>query len=276
MQPTIRSGLSVATVRILSGWSNAGGSTTAFINLTNLLNDNDIDAVFYGPHTWHLDKCRAASTQSLDITNPEDVLIAHYVPLKEERVDLHKIIFSSHETNLFPLKDYSMSGVDTIHYVSESQRDWHGVDKESVVIPNIVKVGERKGDHKRRAVGVIGSIDSHKQTKLAIETALLSEPKGTKVLLFGNVTDADYFTEHIKPLLKNKRIKLMGTYDDTTLMYNMIDAVYHASQRETYGFIKHECKLHGIPFNDLFDSSAHSEYWENQKILEAWKKCLEL
>ena len=68
----------------------------------------------------------------------------------------------------------------------------------------------------------------------------------------------------------------MGTYDDTTLMYNMIDAVYHASQRETYGFIKHECKLHGIPFNDLFDSSAHSEYWEDEKILEAWKKCLEL
>jgi hypothetical protein len=266
----------MSTVRILSGWSNPGGSTTAFINLTNLLNDNDIDAVFYGPHPWHLDKCRSGHTQQLDINNPEDVLIAHFVPLKEARPDLKKVIFSSHETKLFPINDYPMDGVDTVHFVSEEQRDWHKTDKSSVVIPNVVKVGERRGNHKRGAVGVIGSIDSHKQTKLAIESALISEPKGTKVLLFGNATEKDYFAKYIKPLIKNKRVKMMRAYQDTTLMYNMIDAVYHASQQETYGLIRHECKLHGIPFNDLFNSSAHSEYWEDEKILEAWKKCLEL
>ena len=266
----------MATVRILSGWSNPGGSTKAFINLTNLFNDNGIDAIFYGPHEWHLDECRASLHQNLDINNPEDILIAHYVPLKEERPNLSKVIFSCHETNLFPLKEYGMNGVDTVHFVSDSQREWHDIDKDSVVIPNIVKVGKRKGTHKRNAVGVIGSIDSHKQTRLAIEAALVSEPKETKVLVFGNPTDKSYFEENIKPLLKNKRVKIMRAYKDTTFMYNMIDAVYHASKRETYGLIRHECNFHGIPFNDLFNSSSHSEYWEEEKILEAWKKCLEL
>lgn len=46
-------------VKILSGWSNKGGSTFAFINLTNELNKNGIDTTFYGPHNWHLDKCKS-------------------------------------------------------------------------------------------------------------------------------------------------------------------------------------------------------------------------
>jgi len=266
----------MATVRILSGWTAPGGSTVAFINLTNLLNDNGIDAVFYGPHNWHLDKCRGTDQQSLDTNNKEDVLIAHFVPLRKERPDLHKIVFSCHETNLYPLKDHTLDAVDTVHYVSERQKEWHGIDKASVVIPNIVKVGKRKGSHKRGAVGVIGSIDDHKQTHLAIQAAMVSEPKGTKILVFGDVTDMEYFQEHIKPLLKNKRVQLCGVLGDKTKMYSMVDAVYHASKRETYGLIKYECEMHGVPFYDLFDSSSHSECWSEEKILEAWRNCLEL
>ena len=48
-------------VRIVSGWSNPGGSTVAFINLCNLFNNNGIDCTFYGPHDWHLDKCQSSS-----------------------------------------------------------------------------------------------------------------------------------------------------------------------------------------------------------------------
>jgi glycosyltransferase involved in cell wall biosynthesis len=271
---TTRSGPLAGIVRILSGWSNPGGSTVAFINLTNLLNESGINTIFYGPHDWHLDKCKSQSTQSLDISDPEDILIAHYVPLKDERTPLKKVIFSCHETVLFPLKDFSLGGVDTVHFVSEKQRDWHGIDHPSVVIPNIVKVGKRRGNHKRGYVGVIGSIDSHKQTALAVETALESEPKSTKVLIFGSVTNEEYYQEHLKPLLKNKRVRIVGKYDDKDVMYNMIDAAYHASKYETYGLIRHECALQGIPFNDLFNSSAHSEYWPEERILEAWKKIL--
>jgi len=261
-------------VRILSGWSNPGGSTVAFINLTNLLNEAGINTIFYGPHDWHLGKCKGANTQQLDISDGEDVLIAHFVPLKDERTPLKNVIFSSHETNLFPLKDYNLTAVDTVHFVSEKQRDWHGIDHSSVVIPNIVKAAKRRGNHKRGYVGVIGSIDSHKQTALAIESALVSEPKSTKVLIFGNVTNEEYYKEHVKPLLKNKRVKMAGKYDDKDVMYNMIDAAYHASKYETYGLIRHECEAQGIRFNDLFESSAHSEYWPEDRILEAWKKLL--
>ena len=264
-------------IRILSGWSNPGGSTVAFINLTNLLNKAGIDAIFYGPHNWHLDKCRSAHTARLDITDEEDILIAHFVPLKEEKIPIKKVILSCHETILYPLKDYPMGGVDVIHYVSNWQRDWHGVDHPSEVIPNIISVGERKGSHKRGAVGIIGSIDAHKQTALAIQSALEAEPKDTRILIFGSVTEEEYYQEHVKPLIKNnKRVKIVGKYDDKTVMYNMIDSVYHASKAETYGLVKHECALHGIPFNDLIGSSQHSEYWPEDKILEAWKKVLEI
>lgn len=269
-------------VRILSGWSNPGGSTVAFINLTNLLNESGIETIFYGPHDWHLDKCKGETTQKLDISSPDDILIAHFVPLREEKIPMKKVIFSCHETTLFPLKDYPLTAVDKIHYVSEQQRKWHGTDnmvsfswKPSTVIPNIVRVGKRKGTHKRGAVGIIGSIDGHKQTALAIESALGSEPKGTRVLIFGNVSNQQYYDEEVKPLLrKNKRVKVVGKYDDKDTMYNMVDAVYHASKGETYGLVKHECDMHGIPFNDLFNSSDHSEYWPEERILEAWKKII--
>ena len=264
-------------VRILSGWSNPGGSTVSFVNLTNLLNKGGINTIFYGPHDWHLDKCKSATTQQLDISDVEDTLIAHFIPLKEEKIPIRKVIFSCHETNLFPLKDYSLNTVDTVHFVSDWQRDWHGIDHPSEVIPNIINVGARKGLHKRGAVGIIGSIDSHKQTALAIKAALDSEPKSTKVLIFGSVTNQEYYEEHVKPLLKkHRRVRIVGKYDDKDVMYSMVDAVYHASKTETYGLVRHECEQHGIPFNDLFKSSAHSEYWPEERILEAWKQVLEI
>lgn len=264
----------MGTVRILSGWSNPGGSTRAFINLTNLLNDSGVDTIFYGPNEWHLDKCKAAVTQNLDISNPEDILIAHFIPLQDKKFPLKKIIFSCHETNLFPLKEHSLVSIDQLHFVSEKQRDWHDVDHSSVVIPNIVNVRKRKSNRKAGAVGIVGSIDSHKQTALAIQNALEMEPKSTKVLVFGSVTDLDYFRKEVKPLLENRRVRMMKECNDKDTMYDIIDAVYHASKYETYGLVKHECALHEIPFYDLFKSSSHSEYWPEERILEEWKKVL--
>ena len=263
-------------VRIVSGWSNPGGSTVAFINLTNLLNDNGINTTFYGPHDWHMGKCKSEHSSRLDITDEEDILIAHFIPLKDQKFPLKKVVLSCHETTLYPLKDVPLQGVDIVHYVSGWQKDWHGVDHPSVIIPNIVDVIERKGTHRRGSVGIVGSIDSHKQTAIAIEEALKSEPKDTRILIFGNVSNKEYYKEEVKPLLrKNKRVRIVGKYDDKTTMYNMVDAVYHASKNETYGLVKHECELHGIPFNDIFGSSNHSERWSEEKLLEAWKEVLD-
>ena len=59
-------------VKILSGRSNPGGATIHFIDLCNLLNDNGFDCTFYGPHEWHLGKCRSDLSNSF-ILDPSDV-----------------------------------------------------------------------------------------------------------------------------------------------------------------------------------------------------------
>ena len=46
-------------IRIITGWSNKGGSTMAFIALTNALNNAGYKTALFGPHTWHLDKCES-------------------------------------------------------------------------------------------------------------------------------------------------------------------------------------------------------------------------
>ena len=53
----------MSQIKILSGWSNVGGSTTAFINLCNLLNSEGYDCTFYGPHDWHIDKCKSGKLE---------------------------------------------------------------------------------------------------------------------------------------------------------------------------------------------------------------------
>ena len=45
-------------VKIVSGISMSGGSTIILINLTNLFNSKGIDTTFYGPHDFHLNKCK--------------------------------------------------------------------------------------------------------------------------------------------------------------------------------------------------------------------------
>ena len=37
-------------IKIITGWSNRGGSTFAFINLTNKLNEYGYETILYGPH----------------------------------------------------------------------------------------------------------------------------------------------------------------------------------------------------------------------------------
>ena len=44
-------------IKILTGYSEKGGSTTALINLTNKFNEANIDCTLYGPHNWHLNQC---------------------------------------------------------------------------------------------------------------------------------------------------------------------------------------------------------------------------
>ena len=95
----------MSRIAIVSGWTNPGGSTVHFIELCNLLYDNGFDCTFYGPHSWHLDKCKADNTNNVNITK-DDVLISHYISVKKTLAKYH--ILSCHETNMFALKDMDL------------------------------------------------------------------------------------------------------------------------------------------------------------------------
>ena len=68
----------MTSVKLLSGWSNPGGSTHHHIALTNLLNSKGVECVFYGPHDYHLDKCKSDTLDKLQL-GPEHILISHFL-----------------------------------------------------------------------------------------------------------------------------------------------------------------------------------------------------
>lgn len=254
----------MSRVAIVSGWTNPGGSTVHFIELCNLLNANGFDCTFYGPHSWHMDKCKAGTPLDVRLLD-DDVLITHYVKVKNK---VRKHILSCHETNLFPLKDMDLQRYDTIHYVSDFQKDWHSVDHPSVVIPPVVNKVKWK-DPKNNTAGIIGSIDSHKQVHLSIERAV--EDGFSKVLLFGTVNDPGYFATKVAAWMDAKVVSFIGHMDNREEMYSKVSSVYHSSKRETYGLVEAECKLSGIPFNG---PSNNQDILSNEDIVERWKKVL--
>jgi len=254
-------------VRIVTAYSNLGGSTVAHINLTNLFNSKGLDTILYGPQDWHLDKCKSDKVSDA-ILFPDDHLIIHCTNLPE-KPKCKKIILSCHETNVFPVSSVPNPVWDGIHFVSQSQKDWQGV--EGTVIPNVVsKIKPHK--YKTFVAGVIGSIFEHKQTELSIKRA---RKDGYLVKIFGFIEDPNYFFQKVFPLL-NENVMYCGVVDDKQKIYDEVDIVYHSSQRETFNFIKAECKVAGVAYNGLDSADPNSEYWEDDKIFEAWKDLLEL
>ena len=258
-------------VKILSGWSNPGGSTEHHINLTNLLNDNGYDCTFYGPHEWHLDKCKSGKIQEC-VIDPSDTIISHYLKIPSE-FKVAKHILSCHETNMFPLKQMDLTGYDIIHYVSDWQRKWHDVDYNYSIIPAIIEKISWT-DPNNNVAGVVGSMDTHKQTHLSIDRALADGYE--KVKVFGNVTDPGYFEREVKPYVDSGKAELMG-FVSKEEMYNQISKVYSSSMRECLPLIQGECLYAGIPFAGLdCNMRSDSDYeFDNQEILNRWKLILD-
>ena len=125
-------------IKILSGWSAPGGSTVAFINLCNLFNERGYDCTFYGPHEWHLDKCKAGhlSECPIDYNSEEgENLIVHYLKFPPNLPPQNKVILACHEKDVFPVKEQTPFWTDIV-YVSNAQMFWQGVPGK--VIPNVV------------------------------------------------------------------------------------------------------------------------------------------
>jgi hypothetical protein len=255
----------VGPIKLVSGWSNPGGSTEHHIKLTNLLNANGYECTFYGPHPWHMNKCKGALLNDCKIT-VHDTVISHFLMVNTRNLKKH--ILSCHESNLFPLKDLPLEGYDVIQFVSQRQKEYHSINHPNVIIPPIVDRITWKAPETKTA-GVIGSIDSHKQTHLSVQKALDDGYK--RVRLYGIISDLQYFNQFIEPLLKYN-VTLENHCNDKTIMYNTLDAVYHNSKYETYGLVEAECKLAGIPY---IGAEYNPEVIETEEILGRWKTILQ-
>jgi predicted glycosyltransferase involved in capsule biosynthesis len=69
---------------------------TRYINLCNLFNSKGVNCTFYGPHDYHLDKCRSKKINELTLCH-DDILIYHFLDILNERPPVKKLILSLHE-----------------------------------------------------------------------------------------------------------------------------------------------------------------------------------
>jgi len=262
----------VKKIKIMSGWSNPGGSTVAFINLCTLLGRKGYDCTFYGPHEWHLDKCRGGTLEECSLNDPEERLIVHFLKLPRRPEVSKRVVLACHEKEVYTVKDVQPFW-DNIVYVSNSQMFWQGVHGR--VIPNVIsKLIPSKDCGARVSAGVVGSIDRNKNTRESIIRAL-RDGCGT-VKLYGAVTDEEYFEEEIKEFVDCGDAVLYGYVDNKQAMYDSLSKVYHSSLSETFNFIKVECQKTGTEYHGLDSSESGAEVWDDDQILEAWEEELEL
>jgi hypothetical protein len=259
----------MATVKIISGHTNPGGSTVANINLCNLLNSRGVDTTFYGPHTWHLGQSKSDSTRNFKF-NPNDILIVHYLVMPARPPVCKRLVLSCHETTLYPVARIPPFW-DIIHFVSAAQRVWQGV--HGVVIPNrISPLTHRKTS--TGIAGVIGSIDRNKQTHISIERAL--KDGYDKVLLYGELVDRDFYTTHVKSYVDSGKAVLKGFKNDKQAIYDSVDIVYHSSANETFNLIRAECIATGTTYRGTDSADPDVALYSDDMIFSAWSSLLAL
>ena len=89
-------------IKILTGYSDKGGSTVALTNLTNSLNEAGYETVMYGPHDYHLDKCKSGKLTEDVVKNvsTEDRVITHFLKLPQ-RPNAKKVVLTCIGMRLF-------------------------------------------------------------------------------------------------------------------------------------------------------------------------------
>ena len=262
-------------IKILTGWSNKGGSTFAFINLMNELSKVGVESKLYGPHDWHLDKCNGGMLGDYAPTE-EDVLITHFLNL-DNRPPVKKIILSCHEKDVFEVGNIRPYW-DNVVFLNEKQRRYHkNFRGRYEIIPNIKVPFKKtiKSEKTLKTAGVIGSYDVNKRTHISIERALADEFE--EVLLFGNISDPNYYNEFVKPLVDaNENVKEMGFLSNKQEMYDMLGCVYLSSRSEVASLVKDECYSTGTEFRGNHATNNDTIEMTNEEVINKWLKLLEL
>lgn len=257
-------------VKILSGHSDKGGSTVAFINLTNIFNKNGIECTFYGPHEWHLDKCKSDLLQNYKPQH-SDILITHYLRLPKRPI-AKKVVLSCHEKWWYEVADIKQFW-DTAIFLHQEHKDYHWrYNEDYKIIPNFKEVLTPSDKlHLDKVAGIIGTIEDRKQTHISIQRALNDGCE--KIYLFGHIGNADYYNNYVKPLMKEK-IEHVGHVTDKQKMYNSIGRVYHSSKGEVACLVKDECYSTNTKFYGNSETENEVSKLTNEEILTLWKSTL--
>lgn len=256
-------------VKIVSGWSGPGGSTTVFVNLTNYFNSKGLDCTFYGPQDWHMNRCKSSKLSELKLEK-DDVLICHYLNFAQ-RPEVKKVLFACHEKWWF---DFSKVRTfwDKAIFLHEEHRNYHSAYQgPSTIIPNIKEElhSNDKSDLDLVA-GVIGAIEDRKQTHISIERAI--EDGCKQVFLFGNIQDPSYYDKKVKPLLADGKVIHTGYADSKQEMYDSVGRVYHSSKGEVACLVKDECFSTGTKFFGNEETDNTVSELTNEEIFSLWQE----
>lgn len=257
-----------ANIHIVTHWTAEGGSTESLIGLTNMFNQRGLEAVLYGPHRYHLDKCSGRLLGNDIPLKKNDVLICHLMEM-DRRPDCRKVILSCHEKHFFPVRQKNVSGYDVVQFLSHHQKSWHQYSGESIIIPPNIPAIQlvTDGQDTRDVAAVVGTIFPPKRTHKSIKRALRDGMR--KVIIFGNIGDQNYFNSRIKPLLSDKVI-YKGQVQNPQDIYNAVSCVYQSSESETYGRVKAECKLAGVEYRGTPECDIDINIFSDDELFLLW------
>ena len=259
-------------IKIISGYSEKGGSTVAQINLTNFLNNNGYDCTFYGPSDYHIDKCKSAFSNELKFDS-DDILLCHVMNF-QERPPVKKVIYCSHEKWWYDFSKVFWYWDESV-FLHQQHKDFHeNYTGNYTIIPNLKENLTSKNKEELDLVaGIVGSIEDRKQTHISIERSLNDGCE--KVFLFGQIGDKNYFENYVEPKIDNSKIILVGHTTDKQSMYDSIGRVYHSSKGEVACLVKDECYLTGTKFFGNKETENEVSTLTNEEIFKLWKKTFE-
>ena len=293
-------------IKIVSRYSHAAGSTLALVNLCNQLNARGHACIFYGPDSWHVDKCVSGKLADF---SPEsgDNIIVNDIPLlstgdmfkintliEESRTNSlprslgkfvkklllsnappdYKLFLTCLSNDALPLSSVRISLFHKIHFTSNALESYSHAAHPSFIAPSFcgdLKKSEYKSE---KTGGIIGSIKKQNNIVEAIERALLDGME--TVIIFGYMKDPVYYYDKIVPLTirHTGRIKYAGFMDDRQKMYDSVTDVY-SSVSKPWSVVGRECAMTNTrfhapePLNDdcRMTSDQIFEIWENELAL---------
>jgi glycosyltransferase involved in cell wall biosynthesis len=258
-------------VKIISGYSAEGGSTTILINLTNMFNERGVETIFYGPHDFHLNKCKSDKLNNIKVEK-DDILLTHFLKL-EKRPDVKSVVLCCHEKWWFEVADIPKYW-DTLVFSHEEHRKYHSRYNGSyTTIPNPKELLVPKEKPELNLVaGVIGTVEERKQTHKSIERALADGC--TKIYIYGKIIMDGYYNKNIKKYENNPHIEFVGYTNSKQEMYDSVGRVYHSSIGEVACLVKDECHYTNTMFYGCDQTTHEVSELTNDQIFNLWKEVL--